>query len=197
MALTAAAPVKVVAICGSLRKDSYNRGLIRAAIELSKGDIEGLQIEDVDIAALPMLNTDLEEDGRFPVEVEAFRRKILEADCFLFASPEYNYSVTAPMKNALDWASRPPNMWGGKAAAIVSAAGLFGGAKGQSHLRDIGVFLDLHFVNKPEFVLDIIHPPPKLDAHGHFPDEHTLLRLKKILLSLKAFSLQLRSNNNN
>ncbi|XP_028770038.1 NAD(P)H:quinone oxidoreductase-like, partial [Neltuma alba] len=81
MALTAAAPVKVVAICGSLRKDSYNRGLIRAAIELSKGDIEGLQIEDVDIAALPMLNTDLEEDGRFPVEVEAFRRKILEADC--------------------------------------------------------------------------------------------------------------------
>ncbi|KAI9115318.1 hypothetical protein K1719_013637 [Acacia pycnantha] len=56
-----------------------------------------------------MLNTDLEKQGTSPAEVEAFRRKILEADSILFASPEYNFSVTAPLKNAMDWESRPPN----------------------------------------------------------------------------------------
>ncbi|XP_028770031.1 NADPH:quinone oxidoreductase-like [Neltuma alba] len=189
----AAVPVKVAAVCGSLRKASYNRGLLRAAIELSKGAIERLQIEHVEIAALPMLNTDLEEEGRFPAEVEAFRQKILEADCFLFASPEYNFSVSAPMKNALDWASRPPNVWGGKAAAIVSAGGSLGGGRGQFHLRHIGVFLDLHFINKPEFFLNAFQPPPKFNPHtGDLIDEDAKLRLKEVLLSLKAFSLQLQ-----
>ncbi|KAK4276334.1 hypothetical protein QN277_019295 [Acacia crassicarpa] len=189
----AAVPVNVAAICGSLRKGSYNRGLLRAAVELSKGPVEGLQIEHVDIAALPMLNTDLEKEGRFPVEVEAFRNKILEADCFLFASPEYNFSVSAPMKNALDWASRPPNMWGGKAAAIVSAGGLLGGGRSQLHLRQIGIFLDLHFINKPEFFLNAFLPPPKFNPDtGDLIDEDAKLRLKEILLSLKAFTLQLQ-----
>ncbi|KAI9115424.1 hypothetical protein K1719_013743 [Acacia pycnantha] len=193
----AAVPVKVAALCGSLRKGSYNRGLIRAAMELSKGAIEGVEIEEVDIAALPMLNTDLEEDGRFPTEVEGFRRKILEADSVLFASPEYNYSVSAPMKNALDWASRPPNVWGGKAAAIVSAGGMLGGGRGQSHLRDIGVFLDLHFINKPEFFLNAFLPPPKFSPlNGDLIDEDAMLRLKQMLLSLKAFTLQLRASDN-
>ncbi|XVE68331.1 hypothetical protein DITRI_Ditri09bG0059100 [Diplodiscus trichospermus] len=73
-----------------------------------------------------MLNTDLEVDGKYPLVVEAFRRKILEADSILFASPEYNHSVTGLMKSAIDWASRPPNAWADKAAAIVSAAGLSG-----------------------------------------------------------------------
>ncbi|KAI9115266.1 hypothetical protein K1719_013585 [Acacia pycnantha] len=102
--------VKVVAICGSLRKGSYNRGLIRSAVELSKGAVEGVEIEEVDIASLPMLNTDLEKQGTFPAEVEAFCRKILEADSILFASPEYNFSVTAPLKNAMDWGSRLKQM---------------------------------------------------------------------------------------
>ncbi|KAI9108201.1 hypothetical protein K1719_020684 [Acacia pycnantha] len=161
----AAVPLNVAAICGSLRKGSYNRGLLRAAVELSKG----------------------------AVEVEAFRKKILEADCFLFASPEYNFSVSAPMKNALDWASRPPNMWGGKAAAIVSAGGFLGGGRGQFHLRHIGVFLDLHFINKPEFFLNAFLPPPKFNPDtGDLIDEDAKLRLKEILLSLKAFTLQLQ-----
>lgn len=64
-----------------------------AAIEISK-DIEGLHIEYVDISPLPFLNTDLELNGTYPLEVEAFRQKILKADSILFASPEYNYSVT-------------------------------------------------------------------------------------------------------
>ena len=64
------------------------------AIELSKGSMEGVEIEHIDIAALPLLNTDLENEGTFPAEVEAFRQKIQAADSVLFASPEYNFSVS-------------------------------------------------------------------------------------------------------
>ncbi|XP_023525714.1 NAD(P)H:quinone oxidoreductase-like [Cucurbita pepo subsp. pepo] len=184
--------VKVVALCGSLRKSSTNRGLIRAATEIAKDSIDGLEIEYVDISPLPMLNTDLEVDGTYPPAVEAFRRKILEAESVLFASPEYNYSVTAPLKNALDWASRPPNVWGNKAAAIVSSSGSLGGARSQYHLRQIGVFLDLHFINKPEFFLNAYQPPPKFDSHGDLIDDKVREKLKAVLLALHAFSLRLR-----
>ncbi|KAL9993111.1 putative NAD(P)H dehydrogenase (quinone) [Helianthus debilis subsp. tardiflorus] len=85
--------IKIAAICGSLRKASYNAGLLRSAIELS-GWIDGITIEYLDISSLPMLNTDLEVDGKCPPVVEAFRQKILQYDGFLFASPEYNYSIT-------------------------------------------------------------------------------------------------------
>lgn len=63
------------------------------AIELSK-NVEGVHIEYVNISNLPLLNTDLEKEGTYPVEVESFRKKILGADSFLFASPENNYSVS-------------------------------------------------------------------------------------------------------
>ncbi|KAL6327393.1 hypothetical protein AAG906_019706 [Vitis piasezkii] len=163
--------IKVAALCGSLRKASFNRGLIRSAIKISKEAINGMEIEYVDIAPLPMLNTDLEVDGTYPPAVEAFRRKILEADSILFASPEYNYSVTAPLKNAIDWASRPPNVWADKPAAIISTGGGFGGGRSQYHLRQIGVYLDLHFINKPEFFLNAFQPPAKFDAEGNLIDE--------------------------
>ncbi|XP_054813566.1 NADPH:quinone oxidoreductase-like [Prosopis cineraria] len=184
--------IKVAALCGSLRKGSFNRGLIRSAIELSKRDIKGMEIEYIDISALPMLNTDLESNGTYPPEVEDFRRKILAADSVLFASPEYNYSLTAPLKNAIDWASRPPNVWANKAAAIVSAGGSAGGAKAQYHLRQVGVFIDLHFINKPEFFLNAFQPPAKFNADGDLLDEEVKNKLKKVLLSLMEFTLRLQ-----
>lgn len=64
-----------------------------AAIEICNESIPGLKVEFIDIEPLPFVNTDLEKDGTYPPVVEAFRQKILEADCILFASPEYNYSV--------------------------------------------------------------------------------------------------------
>ncbi|KAK7323358.1 hypothetical protein VNO77_26829 [Canavalia gladiata] len=184
--------IKVVALSGSLRRGSYHSGLIRHAVELSKGSVEGMEIEHVDISLLPFVNTDLEKDGTYPPEIESFRRKILAADSILFASPEYNYSVSAPLKNAIDWASRAPNVWAGKPAAIVSAGGGFGGGKAQHHLRQIGVFLDLHFINKPEFVLNAFQPPAKFNSDGDLIDEEAKNRLKEVLLSLKAFTLKLQ-----
>lgn len=68
--------------------------LLGLAMEICKDSITGMEIEYVDISPLPFLNTDLEVDGTYPPVVEAFRKKIEEADCFLFASPEYNYSIT-------------------------------------------------------------------------------------------------------
>ncbi|KAK2968886.1 hypothetical protein RJ640_025493 [Escallonia rubra] len=191
--LLAASPViKVAALCGSLRQASFNRALIRSAAEICEKSVSGMKVEYVDVSPLPMLNTDLEVGGRFPAAVDAFRQKILQADSILFASPEYNYSVTAPLKNAIDWASRPPNVWADKAAAIVSAGGGFGGGRSQYHLRQIGVYLDLHFINKPEFFLNVFQPPLKFDDDGNLTDAETKERLKEVLLSLQAFTLRLQ-----
>ncbi|CAH9123014.1 unnamed protein product [Cuscuta epithymum] len=184
--------IRVAGLCGSLRKASYNRGLLRAAMEISKEGMEEIEIEYVDISALPFLNTDLVVNGTFPPAVEEFRRKILQADSILFASPEYNYSVNGPLKNAIDWASRPPNVWGDKAAAIISAGGDMGGGRGQYHLRQIGVYLDLHFINKPEFYVAAFQPPSKFDSDGNLIDAKTREKLKAVLLSLQAFTLRLQ-----
>lgn len=191
-ALAVKPAIKVAALCGSLRKGSCNRGLLRSAIQLSKESVNGMEIEYLDISPLPMLNTDLEVNGTFPPVVEAFRQKILQADSVLFASPEYNFSVTGPLKNAIDWASRPPNCWADKAAAIVSAGGSFGGGRAQYHLRQIGVYLDLHFINRPEFYLNAFAPPAKFDSDGNLIDPPSKERLKEVLLSLLAFTLRLK-----
>ncbi|KAM0930713.1 hypothetical protein ACQ4PT_000799 [Festuca glaucescens] len=192
MEATAEKPIlRVVAVCGSLRKASYNRGLLRAAADVCEESIPGMRVEHVDISDLPLLNTDLETaDGGFPPAVEAFRDQVRTADCFLFGSPEFNYSIATPLKNALDWASRGKNCWADKAAAIVSAGGGFGGGRSQYHLRQIGVFLDLHFINKPELFVQAFQQPPKFDSDGNLIDAEIRERIKQVLLSLQAFTLR-------
>lgn len=86
-------------------------------------------------------------------------------------------------------------MWANKAAAIVSAGGGFGGGVAQYHLRQIGVFLDLHFINKPEFNLNAFQPPVKFDNDGSLIDTQAKERLKLVLLSLKEFTLRLQQGN--
>ncbi|XP_050231067.1 NADPH:quinone oxidoreductase-like [Mercurialis annua] len=189
----AAPAVEVAALSGSLSKSSLNTGLIRSAIKLSKESVNGIQIEHVDISQLPMLNTDLIVDGAYPPAVESFRRTIVKADSFLFASPEHNYSITAPLKNAMDWASMAPNCWADKAAAVVSVGGGFGGGRSQYHLRQIGVYLDLHFINKPEFFLNAFQPPPKFDSHCNLIDVEAEENLKVILVALRDFTLRLKN----
>ncbi|CAN0863196.1 NADPH:quinone oxidoreductase [Linum grandiflorum] len=195
MEVAAAPLIRVAAICGSLRQGSFNRGLLRSALELNKQTVSGMEIEYVDISPLPMLNTDLEgPGGSFPQAVDVFRQKIRGADSVLFASPEYNYSVSGPLKNAIDWGSRAPNCWADKAAAIVSAGGGFGGGRAQYHLRQIGVYLDLHFINKPEFFLNAFAPPPKFDSDGNLIDADAKERLREILVSLRNHTLRLKGN---
>ncbi|CAN0916919.1 NADPH:quinone oxidoreductase [Linum grandiflorum] len=194
MEATLVTTIRIAAISGSLRQGSFNSGLILSAIELSKQKVSGIEIEFVDITQLPMLNTDLEgPGGSYPDAVEAFHQTIREADRFLFASPEYNYSVSAPLKIALDWASRPPNCWGNKAAAIVSAgAGGCGGGRSQYHLRQIGIYIDIHFINKPEFFLNAFAPPAKFDSDGNLIDDKAKENLKDVLVSLRNHAFRLK-----
>src|SRR5947209_16619642 len=96
--------VQIFAFCGSLRKGSYNRMLLRAAEELAP---QGVSFASFDIGRLSLYNEDVRAQG-FPPPVEEIREQIRAADALLFVTPEYNYSVPGVLKNAIDWASRPP-----------------------------------------------------------------------------------------
>src|ERR1700716_2797106 len=100
-----ASGTKVLGICGSLRKGSYNTAAVRAAIAQKP---PGMTVEVADISQIPLYNEDVRQQG-FPPSVETLRRQIAAADALLFACPEYNYSMTGVLKNAIDWASRPPH----------------------------------------------------------------------------------------
>ncbi|KAH6803425.1 NADPH:quinone oxidoreductase [Perilla frutescens var. frutescens] len=193
MAEVAAAPpvIKVVGLCGSLRKGSSNRGLLRAAAEIARS-IEGLEVEYVDISALPFVNADLEANGAYPPIVEAFRMKVRAAHGVLFASPEYNYSLSGPLKNAIDWASRPPNVWADKSAAVVSSSGGTQGQRARYHLCQIGVYLDLHFINQPEICLNAHLRPAKFDGDGNLIDDSIRQTLEQVVRVLYAFTLRLQ-----
>eukprot|EP00268_Persea_americana_P037576 TRINITY_DN37237_c0_g1_i3.p1 TRINITY_DN37237_c0_g1~~TRINITY_DN37237_c0_g1_i3.p1 ORF type:complete len:102 (+),score=13.77 TRINITY_DN37237_c0_g1_i3:1701-2006(+) len=85
--------------------------------------------------------------------------------CFLAFSGFF--MLSALLKNMIDWSSRPPNVWAGKLAAIISTGGSFGGGRSQYHLRQIGVFVDLHLINRPELCILEFKPPQKFDSDGN------------------------------
>lgn len=120
-------PVKVVGVSGSLRKASRNTGLLRA---IANKPPPGVDFEIADISQLPLYNDDLwqggdvnNDDSALPASVKDFRAKIKSADVVIFSTPEYNFSVTGPLKNAIDWASKGPGLWGRKMVSAVGAAG--------------------------------------------------------------------------
>lgn len=101
--------------------------------------------------------------------------------------------IAGPLKNALDWASRGENCWADKPGAIVCAGGNFGGGRSSYHLRQVGVYLDIHFINKPElFVFSYYEPDKFFDEEGNLIHAETRERLKQVLLSLQAFMLRLQ-----
>jgi chromate reductase len=129
---------KVLMLSGSLRRDSYNRALLRAAGQLAPG---GVAMETFDaLSALPFYDGDVEDEG-LPAPVAALRRAIVEADALLIATPEYNGATSGVLKNALDWASRgPARILAGKPVAVLGASTGGGGAKGgiESVVRIMG-----------------------------------------------------------
>lgn len=139
---------KIAVIVGSLRKESYN---LKTAKELVALAPESLSLEIISIANLPMFNEDLEATP--PKEWVVFREQIIAADGFLFLTPEYNRSVPAVLKNAIDVGSRPygQNSWDGKPAAIVSVSiGGISGFGANHHLRQSLVFVNMHTMAQPE-----------------------------------------------
>jgi chromate reductase len=156
----------IIALVGSLRRDSYTRRLVQAIASLA---LPGLQIEIADLAALPMYNQDDEADPS--VAVRRFRERILRSDGVLFATPEYNRSIPAVLKNAIDIGSRPygQSVWAGKAAAVISNSPGALGAFGANHaLRQSLVFLDMPTLQQPEAYVG--HVDRLFDAEGQLAD---------------------------
>jgi chromate reductase len=179
--------ITVLGICGSLRKGSFNMAALRTAIELKP---PGMTIELADISQFPLYNEDVRAQG-FPPPVETFRQQIKAADALLFATPEYNYSMSGVLKNAIDWASRPPDQpFAGKPAAIIGAgAGMAGTARAQGDLRRACVFLDIHPINKPEVLIG--QAQTKFDANGGLTDEAARGFIRDMLVALENWTRQI------
>lgn len=177
-------PVRVVGLAGSLRKASYNRALLRAAIALAP---EGVTLTSFDLDDVPLYNGDVEAAGD-PLGVVALKRAIAEADGVLFVTPEYNHGVPGVMKNALDWASRPARSapLGGKPVGIIGASpGMTGSARGQSQLRQAFEFTNSYCMPQPEILVYRAHE--KFDASGALTDANTAKYLAAYLVALGAW----------
>ncbi len=179
--------MKVLAIAGSLREQSYNRGLLRAAQALAPS---GMTITIGEIADVPMYNGDDDGDNR-PATVVALAEQVAQADALLFATPEYNYSIPGVLKNAIDWLSRVPGgVFAGKPVAIMGASmGGMGTSRSQYHLRQVLVFLDMHPLNKPEVFVSAAHE--KCDDKGDLVDEKTREMVAKQLVALQEWHQRL------
>jgi chromate reductase len=172
--------LSILAIAGSLRKDSYNKAALRAAQGVCP---EGARLEIYDLAGLPLFNQD-EEKNPTP-KVTDFKQKIRAAGAILISTAEYNYGMPGVLKNAIDVASRPygDNAWNGKPVAIMSAAmGTAGGLRAQYQLRQCFVFLNMDAVVQPEVAIAAAHQ--RFDDKGNLTDETSKKMIAQLLQNL-------------
>lgn len=183
-----ATSIHVLGISGSLRRGSYNSGLLRAASGLLP---EGMTLGIFDLAPIPLYNADLDA-AHTPEAVQEFKDRIRAADAILIATPEYNYSIPGVLKNALDWASRPvkESPFNGKPLAILGAGGTGGTIRAQAHLRQVAMFLNMHALNRPEVL--VMRSWEKFDANGNLTDEPTREAIRSLLVALGDWARKLR-----
>jgi chromate reductase len=175
--------VKVLAVSGSLRRDSYNTKLLRAAEELLPADAE-LELYD-GLKAVPPY--DEEDDvSPSPAAVAALREAVAVADAILFATPEYNSSIPGQLKNAVDWVSRPlaTNPLRNKPVAVVGAStGAFGAVWAQAELRKVLAATGARVV---EGDVAVGHAPTRFDEEGNLVDEDLREQLDEVVRALLA-----------
>jgi chromate reductase len=178
--------MNILAICGSLRKQSANMGLLRYA---KANAPKGATITIADLSSIPLYNQDIAEK---PQAVLTLLAQMEKADALLLASPEYNYSYAPALKNALDWASREPNnaLLNGKAAALMGAGGGMGTSRAQYHLRQVCVYLNMHPLNKPEVFANAF--AGGFDGDGNVIDEKIQSNIRAQLEALIVWSKQLK-----
>jgi len=180
--------INILGFAGSLRKGSYNRALLRTVLEIvpNNANLEVFELDDI-----PPFNQDLESSP--PEKVKEFKTKIKAADAILIVTPEYNYSIPGVLKNAIDWASRPPgdNSFDGKPVAMMSASiGMLGGARAQYQLRQVFVTLNMYPLNKPEVFVTFANQ--KFDDKGNLLDEKTKELMGNLLENLVAWARRLK-----
>ncbi len=189
MTTTSGTPLTFLGIAGSLRRGSYNRGLIRAAVDLAPS---GTKVVPFDLADIPMFNADVEADGDPPAVTE-FKRAIGSADALLIATPEYNHCVPGVLKNAVDWASRPArrSVLTDKPVAIMGAStGRGATARAQAHLRDGLAYTNGFVLPLPEVLVGVARD--RFDEEGNLTDEETRQEVRDLLVALAAWTRRLQ-----
>ena len=179
----------LLGLSGSLRNGSYNTALLHTCRELLP---PGCTLEIASLDAVPLYNEDVRTAG-YPPAVQQLREQIAKADGVLIATPEYNYSMPGVLKNAIDWASRPPDQpFEQKPVAIMGASpsGL-GTARAQYHLRQCFVFLNSCVLNRPEVMIPKAHE--RFDAEGKLTDEPTRRQIAKQLEAFAQWMTRLRN----
>jgi chromate reductase len=174
-------PIRVVGFAGSLRKQSYNRALLRAALELLP---EGMELEIAELDDLPLFSEDREQPP--PEAVRIFCQHIRQADALVIATPEYNYSYSGVLKNAIDWASRPSGQGAmqGKPTAIMGCSpGRFGTVRAQLALRQTLLYLNMPAVMHPEVL--VTNAAERFNQQGQLSDERTRKQVTALLVALK------------
>jgi chromate reductase len=176
--------LKILALCGSLREESTNMGLLRYAQAHAPA---GMQIDIADLRDVPFF---VRNDDKSP-SVERLLKQFEEADAFLFACPEYNYSLAPALKNALDWASRAPDntLLAGKPAAMMGAGGGMGTSRSQHHLRQVAAALNIHLLNKPEVYLSAF--AGGFASNGDVTDESIKEKVAGLLKALLTWTEKL------
>jgi chromate reductase, NAD(P)H dehydrogenase (quinone) len=178
--------LNVISICGSLRKGSYNRIVMNALPGLAP---QGMQIVEAPaFHDFPLYNADIQNSGGFPASVTALADAIRAADGVIFVTPEYNYGIPGPLKNAIDWVSRVPNQpFAGKPIALQSASpGPLGGARVQYDMRRSLIFLDALTLNKPEIFIGN-YAQRIDDKTGQITDAQTREFIKQQLAAFASF----------
>ena len=181
--------VRVLGFAGSLRKASYNRGLLAAAQDLAPPT---LAITIFDLIDVPLYNADVEARGD-PPAVRDLKAAIAAADGVLIATPEYNHGVPAVTKNAVDWTSRPPKgaALDQKPVGIIGASpGMTGSARGQSQLRQAFEFTNSYCMPQPELL--VFRATEKFDPAGVLIDETTRTYLGRYLVAFEAWIRRFR-----
>lgn len=173
----------ILGFSGSLRRSSYNTALLEAAAELMP---PGMTLEIYDLSQLPLYNQD--DEKPFPEVVDDFRHRLAQADALLIATPEYNASITGALKNAIDWASRPPRQpLNGKPVAIIGAStGNFGTLRAQLHLRQILTHVGALTLAKPEVL--VARAREAFNADGDLVDETARGFLRDLLAALAEWT---------
>jgi chromate reductase, NAD(P)H dehydrogenase (quinone) len=183
-------PMNVCVLVGSLRKASLNGMLANALISLAP---PSMKLDIVEIGQLPFFNQDLEADSS-PAQWTAFRQRVKAADAVLFVTPEYNRSVPAVLKNALDVGSRPygSSVWDRKPGAIVSGSPSAIGAFGANHhLRQSLVFLNVPTMQQPEAYVG--HADKLFDEYGKLINDGTRKFLQDFMQAFANWVERIRS----
>jgi len=180
---------RIIGISGSGRRGSYNTALLRAAKEMLPQNVD---LEIYDVSGFPLFNQDMVAD--MPPAIRVFKDRIRQVDAILFATPEHNYSISAQLKNALEWGNRPEtdNSWDGKPAAIISAStSPRGGARAQMHLRQILVDLNVYPINKPQLI--VARAQEKFDANSNLSDDMSRKLLRDLLTALVEWTQKFKN----